>query len=68
MCGVGKVERAEEVLREMMMSGVESTSATLDHLIAGYCKNENLDSALLLYKDFCQKDFQLEAATMDATG
>ncbi|KAM2133995.1 hypothetical protein ACFX1R_004043 [Malus domestica] len=50
----------------MGLSGVESTCATYDHLIIGYCKTGNIDSATLLYKDMLRKDFRPECSTMDA--
>ncbi|KAK6143494.1 hypothetical protein DH2020_023842 [Rehmannia glutinosa] len=55
----------EEIYREMVMNGEESTCITFEHLINGYCKVGDLDSAMMVYKDMCRKKFSPESSTVN---
>ncbi|KAM7269246.1 hypothetical protein ACFE04_024743 [Oxalis oulophora] len=64
-CKFGKVNRAEEFVREMELSGIESSCATYEHLVEGYGNIGDIDSAMLVYKDVKRKGFRPEASTMN---
>ncbi|KAJ9135569.1 hypothetical protein P3X46_032739 [Hevea brasiliensis] len=65
IAGFGKTgEKAEEILREMELSGVESTCMiTFEHLIMATVELVMLIQPLLSTK-ICRKDFRPEASTM----
>ncbi|KAL8088498.1 hypothetical protein AgCh_038322 [Apium graveolens] len=62
---VGEVKRAEEFFGEMELNGVDGSCVTYEHLVSGYCKIGDVDSAFLLYKGMCRKGFRPESFTVD---
>ncbi|PIA55576.1 hypothetical protein AQUCO_00700110v1 [Aquilegia coerulea] len=66
LCENVEMEKAEETFHKMAFDQIEATCVTFEHLIRGYCQVGNVDSAILLYKDFCRrKEFRLETRTVE---
>jgi hypothetical protein len=44
---------------------IDATVSTYEHLVKVYCGIEDADSAVIVYKDMCRKDFRPVALTLD---
>ncbi|CAN0914041.1 Pentatricopeptide repeat-containing protein At2g15980 [Linum grandiflorum] len=66
-CNVGDSSKAEEFFREMEMSGVEAGSSGIsyEHLINVHCRNGDVDTAMVVYRDMVRKGFRPAAATIE---
>lgn len=64
-CAGGKVERGEELVREMVMGGMEPTCLTYEHLIRGHCQVGGVEPALVLFDDMRRRGFRPEASVVD---
>lgn len=64
-CEGGQLERGEELVREMVMGGMEPTCLTYEHLIRGHCQVGGVEPALALFDDMGRRGFRPEASVVD---
>lgn len=67
LCSNLEVTKAKELCKEMRLKkGIECTSLTYDHLVKGYCKVGDADSAMVVYKEMKRKSFEAEGLSIEA--